>query len=83
MSKVSSVILTRPPSPLNVLILFFNTSMSTNTSYVGELKLSQILSTENVGQNDDLRFLKQPFYSKLHLAELDVIKKDVPRLLCI
>lgn len=30
-----------------------------------------------------LCFLKQPFYSKLHLAALDVIKKEVPRLLHI
>ncbi len=30
-----------------------------------------------------LCFLKQPFYSKLHLAALDLIKKDVPRLLSI
>lgn len=30
-----------------------------------------------------LCFLKQPFYSKLHLAALDIIKKDVPRLLSI
>lgn len=28
-----------------------------------------------------LCFLKQPFYSKLHLAAHDIIKKDVPRFL--
>lgn len=28
-----------------------------------------------------LCFLKQPFYSKLHLSALDVLKKEVPRLL--
>lgn len=30
-----------------------------------------------------LCFLKQPFYSKLHLAALEVIKKDVPALLSV
>lgn len=30
-----------------------------------------------------LCYLKQPFYSKLHLASFDIIKKEVPRLLSI